>query len=63
MKYPQKIDSFDILGVRINSLTRILTIEVIEYWIKHNIRDYIVLTGVHGMTLLKIVDTPNSLVV
>lgn len=49
MKYPQKIDSFDILGVRINSLTRMLTIEVIEHWIKHNIRDYIVLTGVHGI--------------
>jgi N-acetylglucosaminyldiphosphoundecaprenol N-acetyl-beta-D-mannosaminyltransferase len=44
-----KINSFAILGVKINELTLDKTISVINYWIKNRIKNYIVLTGAHGI--------------
>ena len=43
------IDSFTILGVKISVLTINRLAEEINRWINHQHRDYIVLTGVHGV--------------
>jgi len=45
----QKIDSFNILGVKINVLTVNLLVEIVNKWIQEKKHDYIVLTGVHGI--------------
>lgn len=45
----QKIDSFNILGVKINVLTVNLLVEIVNTWIQEKKHDYIVLTGVHGI--------------
>lgn len=44
-----EISNFKVLGVKINELTLAKTIEVMDDWIKNNIKDYIVLTGAHGI--------------
>ena len=45
----KSIDYFHILGVKINVLTINILAEIINSWINNNHRDYIVLTGVHGI--------------
>ena len=45
----KKIDSFMILGVKINVLTINTLANEINRWIKDDFRSYIVLTGVHGI--------------
>ena len=47
--YPFPLESFPILGVRIDALTREKTLAVMDHWIRTKQRDYIVLTGAHGI--------------
>ncbi len=48
-RYPFAIESFSILGVRIDVLTRARTLAVIDHWIQVRGKEYVVLTGAHGI--------------
>lgn len=54
-----KIRSFHILTVKINELTLNKTIDIIDDWISNNNKDYIVLTGAHG--IMEMQDDPELL--
>jgi len=55
----KKINSFAILGVKINELTLAETIDVINYWVENKLKNYVVLTGAHG--IMEMQDDPELL--